>query len=385
VTTEVVVSDAKPQRRPGFALFEPLPFYRGFEPRPAPPRRDAWPSEAFWYSVLLVGSLSVALMLWGAYSALPWDTKSEKWLRAAQPVPKLKVELRSAQAAEPPAPPVPEPLGLAPLPITAPPQIEGERPGLSPTCAPDTGILAEHQGPLVMISRAHPGETPMLRTWKTLALYSLIAAAPMNLPVAAQAGEDKDKLEKRLASLETLIKDVNKALETVTKSLDGIRTDVTGLRSAGVLVRKDADSLGARLDDLEKLLGNAQSDIRHLLRQKNSTPPDPIDKAGLEEIRRQLAAIETALRLRGAELSSGRIALSPPATTGRVILSNMYHEDILFVINDKAHRVAPGSIATLDNIPAGSLRYEAISPTWGVRARSTASLPANETFTLTAR
>jgi hypothetical protein len=99
------------------------------------------------------------------------------------------------------------------------------------------------------------------------------------------------------------------------------------------------------------------------------------------------ASIEEAIRkLRATEPTTGRIALSPPPSTGRVVLSNMYHEVMLFVINDKSHRVAPGAMAVLDNIPAGALSYEAISPTWGlVRARSTATLPANETFTLTAR
>jgi len=40
---------------------------------------------------------------------------------------------------------------------------------------------------------------------------------------------------------------------------------------------------------------------------------------------------------------------------------------------------------TVDGQPAGTFTYEAISPTWGLRARQTKTLAPNQTFTLTAR
>ena len=218
----------------------------------------------------------------------------------------------------------------------------------------------------------------MIRTWKTLALYSLIAMAPVaaQTPVAAGSTAD-DKLAKRIDDLITLMNDAVKAINTASKGMDGVKL-------ASVAVHTDVDRLKTRIDDLEKLIKNLHAEVAYIGKKipENSTAAD---RASLDELRKQLASIEqTILRLRVPE-SPTRIALSPPAPTGRVILANMYHEEMLFIINDKTHRVLPGAVLPLESVPAGSVRYEVLSPTWGMRARSTTNLPANETFTLTAR
>src|SRR5439155_50355 len=80
-----------------------------------------------------------------------------------------------------------------------------------------------------------------------------------------------------------------------------------------------------------------------------------IDKASVEEIKSKLGAIEQAiLKL---QPSTSRIALSPPApsSSGRVVLVNLYPEMLLFVVNQKSYRVAPGANVPVDNVPAGGL------------------------------
>src|SRR5262249_51234515 len=115
------------------------------------------------------------------------------------------------------------------------------------------------------------------------------------------------------------------------------------------------------------------------------------DKAGLDNVLKRLGSLENAIaKLKTPDSTSSRVALSPPSPTplptGRGGLTNMHYQDVLFVINQKTHQLAPGAAATIDPIPAGVLTYEAISPTWGlVQPLTNRNLLANETFTLTAR
>ena len=239
----------------------------------------------------------------------------------------------------------------------------------------------------------------MIRTWKTLALYSLLAVAPVAAPppVAAAGGAD-EKLQKRIDDMLGLMGEAIKSMNSVSqgigevkKDVKAVQNDVENLKSVAVKLRADVDGSATRIEDLNKLIGNLQADVsflkRQVARQANSDHGSSFDKAALEELKKQLVSIEQAIvKLRPAEPTTPRIALSPPAATGRVILANMHYEEMLFLINQKAHRVAPGAVVAVDSVPAGALTYEAISPTWGlVRARTTHNLPANETLTLTAR
>jgi hypothetical protein len=406
-TPAAATPKAPPSRR---SISQPVPFSKVFQRQASPGQpQDEWPAEAFWYAVLLVGCASVALMLWGAYSALPRPANPEKSLRAEHVVPKLKGELReetpilqvasveppflpvsAPMSAKPSLPPVSlAPLPLAPVPVPEPVKVELPRFDLPRPVAPVqevTPALPLHQDPLVYV-RANLGDTPMLRTWRTLTLYSLLALTPV--PVAAQ---EDPKLQERLDKLEKLIKNVSDSLVSVSTSIDGLKADMkkdlAGVNAAVVQLRVDMDGSQTRMKNLEDLVGNIRADVTFLQRRLNEgvSPAAPVDKAGLDDLRKQLRSIEDALaKLRAAEPPTGRIALSPPSPNGRIVLANMYYEELLFVINQRTHRVPPGSVQTLENVPAGTLTYEVLSPTWGLRARESRNLPANETFTLTAR
>jgi hypothetical protein len=394
--------------------FSALPFHRPPARLLAPPTSDAWSANTLWYTVLFAGCLALALMAWGAYSALPRVANAEKPLHAEQSVPKLKEEKGTG---EPPlwepmqiaASPAPRPTEAEPPLLTekvelpAPPVIDGvPAPPLPPLPAPEPVKIAiaapplleiaQLQKPAIFLDRANPGETPMIRTWKTLALYSLLAVAPVAAPapVIAGGGDDKtpktsDRLEKRLDDLVTLMTEAVKGINAVTKNAEDAKT--THLR-----LRTDLDSTKTRIEDVQKLLENLQADIKYLQRramEANGVPTT--DKAGLEDVRKRLGSIEDALaRLRPPDSTSSRVALSPPSPTpmpsGRVVLTNMHYEDVLFVINQKPYRLAPGAAVTIDAVPAGALTYEAISQPWGVvQPRTNRNLLANETFTLTAR
>jgi hypothetical protein len=109
----------------------------------------------------------------------------------------------------------------------------------------------------------------------------------------------------------------------------------------------------------------------------------PPDKTSLDEIRTRLTLIEQEL----ARLATTpRTSLSPSAAgVGRLQLVNNYSEDLLFIVNGRAYRVAPGTTHMVEQVPAGAFNYEVVSPTWGLRARNTPQLVTGETFTITAR
>ena len=104
-------------------------------------------------------------------------------------------------------------------------------------------------------------------------------------------------------------------------------------------------------------------------------PPDRT----LEEIRSRLEQIEKSLKN-----GTSRFAMSPPATS-RVLLVNLYPEELLFTVNGRPYPVPPNTTMPLENQMPGALTYEVISRTWGLRAANTTTLRPNETFTLTAR
>lgn len=236
----------------------------------------------------------------------------------------------------------------------------------------------------------------MIRNWKTLALYSLLAVAPVVTPTPAIAGGGDDKQQKRIDEMLGLMSEAIKSMNSVSagigevrKDVKAVQNDVDNLKSVAVKLRADVDGSANRIDDVNKLIGNLHADVsflkRQLAKQVTQENGSSADKNALDELKKHLVSIEQAiLKLRPTEPTTSRVALSPPAAMGRVILANMYHEEMLFVINQKTYRVAPGGILPLES-PAGTIDYEVLSPTWGQRARSRTNLPANETFTLTAR
>ena len=215
----------------------------------------------------------------------------------------------------------------------------------------------------------------MIRNWKSLELAALLAAAFTAQPVVF-AGEGDGKKEKPvdakavLDELRAMDKGIRETFKKFGKSLDN-------LKEGYLQTNVELDNVVIRVKNLEKSLANLQADV-----DKMKPSSNPIDKAGLDEIRTKLEKIEQSLaKMQGMS----RIALSPP-NTGRIQLMNMYPEELLFVINGKNYRVEPNRTMFLENHPAGSFTYEVIAPrVYGSIVRKTVSLDPNETFTITAR
>ncbi len=406
------------------------------------PKRDGGKgSFFFWSSVVGLGCLSLACVCWLASNVLA-QKGSEKLLRFNLVLPKLKSN-HGERRAEAPRTSEPVPSQLAqpkeratPTPVSMPLVVDhpkvtiAEAPPLAlyPAATPepprfDAGPVMMTRvelpapammcpDPVVYVDPCAPqrGDTPMIRNWKTLTMYSLLTAANIVIaqPIFAQEGKDNtdelkksiDKLIKRIDALEQkptdetaiakaiaaeLKKLENGMLTEIKKSIDQTNLDVSAVqteqqRQKKLLVDQKflIDLLTGRVDSLEKKLiaGGAPA-----------TPA--VDKAFMEEFRFTMKSLQDTLAKMGT--IERRTMLSPPengingAKLSRIMLANHYNSELLFIVNGVGHRLPAQSTKLLENVAPGTLTYEVFSTQFGVLERRTANLVGGDTFNLTAR
>jgi hypothetical protein len=289
------------------------------------------------------------------------------------------VDARPALREVPAEPPF---VGLMPLAIDVPREATPEEPVAAPEV---TETVSE---PAIDVYRRAPtsGETPMIRTWNTLALAALLAAAP---PVLAGGEKEKDTDAKAILKA---VEELRKNVDALSKKIDAAPTaanhkQVVGdIKKLGETVEKANDELKTRIAAMETEHLKQKLELQGLKLKLESLGVAPSDKAAMDEIRSRLSAIERSLGTLSTD-GSIRKAFSPPAngSLARVMLVNLYTEDMLFVINDRNFRVEPNRTMQINDVPPGALTYQVISPTWGSRALRTTSIQPNDTLTLTAR
>ena len=224
----------------------------------------------------------------------------------------------------------------------------------------------------------------MMRTWKLLALPAVLTAALSAAPTVVTAGGQGEGDKPVLERLDKMDKAVQDAFKKISDEMLLLKGDAliakTGLQKAQ-----------EKIDQLEKDMAQALRDVTKLrveadeLRKRGSSSTEalypPADKAGLDDIKSRLGKIEQELtRIAGSSSTS-----QSPARVGRLRLVNEYSEELLFLVNGRSYRVAPGTTQQVEEVPTGAFTYEVISPTWGLRARNTPVLAAGETFTISAR
>jgi hypothetical protein len=419
-----VRSQAEPGNEFGIALFRWLPsrykhpvdnFLIGTGALMADKSRPA--DSFFWPATLLLISVAVSLICWGIYNMLPQTARAgETPLRIAQFPPKFNHTSKEVSAvkkpevlpeprrvvvafasAEPPLFTLPMEEAPSPLPGLPPPPL---LPPLPPMDFQPTTLMipepAQHsvQPPetkMLVYLESTSGDTPMLRNWKTLALYSLLTSTVyVQVPAPARAQETEGKASQvTLDSLEKTIKD---SVAAVNKSIKEIKDELEAQNKA---LKKEQENnlagglaLNKKIEDIEKSLKAIREEMDVMRKAGPQVAKTGIDKDSVEDIKKQLVAIEQAI-LKLLPSGPGRISLSSPvppiSTSGRVVLINSYQEPLLFIINKKPYRVLPGINQPIENVPSGTLSYEVWADNWGMRAQNTTSLAPNETFTLSAR
>jgi hypothetical protein len=370
----------------------------------------------FWFAVLLLACVAMASFALGL-AERPLAVRGKN-LQDDSPVSKLNTEDPEAPApaaeplpVEPPAPsdrntapaPLPEveppvvdawpvlreipaepPLvGLMPLAIDEPREPTPEAPAEPPT------VAEESSDPAIYLCRRAPssGETPMIRTWNTLALAALLSAA---CPPVLDAGE-KDKDTDAKAILKA-VDELKTKVETLSKKIDAAPTAanhkqvLADIKKLGETVDRANDELKTRIAAMETEQLKQKLELQGLKLALKSVDAGPTDKAVIDEIRGSLSAIEKSLAALSID-GSVRKAFSPPinSTMARVSLINLHTERMLFLINDRAFTVEPNRTMQINDVPAGAVTYQVVSPSWGTRAHKTTNVQPNETLTLTAR
>ncbi|MCI0462057.1 MAG: hypothetical protein L0Z62_34325 [Gemmataceae bacterium] len=242
----------------------------------------------------------------------------------------------------------------------------------------------------------------MLRNWKLLGLSTLLTAT-----LAAPAGEGntdgklptQDPIKKVEQQVEELDKKLTKQLAGLTEQLsqdfkkigEGFKkiaeVDAAHAKRLDSLEANDTDTrlklsdVQIKLGRLEKQLKAMSDHLEALRKQSRVDLSPPLDDKTLEEIRNRLAAIEQ--KLNGLPQV---VAKAPPvASTGRVVLVNLYPSRVLFLVGGRAYPVDPGMSTTVQNLPAGALPYEVIVDGYGTVRRNQPILGPGETLTITAR
>jgi hypothetical protein len=305
-----------------------------------------------------------------------------------EPTPVAREDSVEPPVAEAPLPPPP----VIDLPPPAPmvveaPKIEPPAPELPPL--PPVAVPAlvpvklavpeiRDVSPLVFRD-AQTGDTPMIRNWQTLALYSLMTSAVVLQAPAPVLAQDKESDSK------TVLERLDKLNQSIGKSFEGVAADMKKLKDDIKTMGDDAFDNRLKITNMEAALKELRADLDAIKKRGSNgiAGGSGLDKGSVDEIKAKLGAIEAAiLKL---VPSTSRTALSPPSQVGRVVLLNLHPEELLFLVNDKNVRVPPGKNVTLESISAGPVTYEIFSETWGPRGRRTTMLTANETLTLTAR
>jgi hypothetical protein len=319
------------------------------------------------------------------------DTRAEAPAPPEGPAPQtdLDTQPRDEPIAPPPAtlePPLAEtvlavpsvpapPAALPALEVPPPPEPVAVAVNVQNEIAPVLAeVPAEPGDPSSCVS--HQGVSPMLRHWRMFVLATVLATAPAVTPAPAGEGKSvKDQLAEIKEQLSKLRDGLREDFKKVGADIQSLKGEIKDAKMESQLaistLQRQVNDLKTDLDGLKRRM---QSELRLY---------PAADKDSLDDLRARIAELErTCSRLQGRP----RVAMFPPApVTGRVLLVNTYPYEILFIVNAQSQRVPPGATVTMENVPAGAITYEAIAPFHGVVARTTTTLAAGETLTLTAR
>jgi hypothetical protein len=386
---------------------------------------DGRTSLLFWLTMLALGGVAWGCVTWGAANLLA-KKGPEKLLRVDLFLPKLNSNHTSGPTPSEQAHPKDRPTTALHLPAlfghsqvkvvetphhVEPPASTSEPPRLTtgswmnpiaPLTPPAAVETCDEPVVYVQPCTLQRGDTPMTRTWKTVSMYSLLAAAVTLTPPPLLAQEDKgiaakvDPLEKLQKSIDAL----GKRLEDLEKK-PGVDKDAIADIFRAELKKLEEGALG----DISKKLGALQTEqlrqrrelddlaiqveiLRKKMNVAGNGPATPaVDKAFMEEFRASMKALqETIAKLGPAEkrtsgYPNGSIA---PSKTGRVVLANFYSEELLFIINGARYRVAPRTTMVVESVPIGDVRYEVFADRWGVLENRVTTLAAGDVFTVAA-
>jgi hypothetical protein len=208
------------------------------------------------------------------------------------------------------------------------------------------------------------GVGPMIRDWKSISAFALLAGAIMHGSTAAAidgpfTDEEKlDNIQKQLDKLTRSLTNMSEASSRAATALSDFKKDLTG----------ELDSMRSSI----VTLGLKQADA----------------KQGMDDLRAEMARLRSEVDTLRAKVqtnaSSYQALYNPNSTsnstvgTGRVEIVNTYASEVAVVLNRRAYYVPPGETRTIDNVPAGNFTYEVL----GIQPPVTRTISPDKIFTV---
>jgi hypothetical protein len=190
----------------------------------------------------------------------------------------------------------------------------------------------------------HRGDTPMIRSWRSLGLHAVLAAVLSTGPVLGQDAQKTDA--QKIDDIQKLATDLQKAVQGLQKSVDGIKSDVGDLRKESQL----------SVQNNEKKINDLKDEIAKI-------------KLDIEQINTRIAAPQRIAAFSPVE---------PVASTGRVEMVNTFPEAVTIVVNRLSYTLVPGDKRLSEPVPAGTFTYEVL----GITPPRTRTIGANQVFTV---
>ncbi|HYV38399.1 MAG TPA: hypothetical protein VE988_22135, partial [Gemmataceae bacterium] len=350
------------------------------------------------------GMLGILLLLGGCAAAVCWTAKPGATsapqppgidLRASGPAPKFNntsaetpkmpaplITTDKPKIELPPEPVLPKPPEQAfvpvPPPLMVPPKLPQEKPTLLLVEYRDSGSLA-----CSCFHDVHRGESPMKRNWNIIkvAVPAVVALVLTPLPAAAQVTnkELKDAIDALSKKVEDNHTKVLSSQVEIMNDLMKIQANLKALNDTSDETKLKVQTMQGEMAALDAKVKKLQVDLEKAKFSDGGT--SAADKIAIAELRGRLDKIEMLI----AKLEEGRVSKSLPVNTGRILLANMYPEVMLFVINDVAYRVEPGTTKAIENVTPGVFKYEVISGSYGSVRTNRPTLEPGKTYTITVR
>jgi hypothetical protein len=205
---------------------------------------------------------------------------------------------------------------------------------------------------LIKIPRdAHLGVGPMLKDWKSLSAFTLLAGAIMQGSVAQAFqepltdSEKLDNIQKQLKSQAKSLEENGKYLDDTSKKL--VET-INNLRDVKLEVNKGFDNIKNQITDIQ-------------LAQQTTRQSVDVLREDVSKLRSEMDLLRNRVQINADRASNyPKEATSSTAGSGVVEMINDYNSPVAIVVNRRTYYLAPGEKRNSEPVPSGAYTYEVL-------------------------
>jgi hypothetical protein len=210
----------------------------------------------------------------------------------------------------------------------------------------------------------HPGVGPMIKDWKTISSYALLAGAIMQGSAAA-AFQDPPNDSEKLDNIQKELKSLNRKIENAGAEMTKAVTDFQAVRGG---LREDLKQMSDKITDVT------------LMQQKTQERVDLLG-GDVAKLRTEVESLRNRVQIstdRASLYNPNEATTSTTASLGQVEMINNYANPVTVVVNRRAYTLNPNETRKSDPIPAGTFSYEVL----GITDPAVRTVGPNQIFTV---